>query len=261
MKKKILAATVFLPVAAIAVTLLGSPVVQSAGPADPNREWRISESDATRIVSDLTGVPDADLTVNGSIDGAVSTAYTVEGPDVVAAVDVATGRIGMLTINGHVPSSARVRISEGNALAIAKSFAAKARIDVGGRDVSVRLVDHDYNTEYVVMWTKRERGALVPATTSISVNPDSGEVFSIVDISRPYDAPEEAAVSRDAAVHAAIQILDDTAVLQDSNLVVRFDLSGSQGLHWALKFTEGDPDGHVVGRVVFVDAMSGQVVD
>jgi len=96
----------------------------------------------------------------------------------------------------------------------------------------------------------------VPDQRLVSVNPQTGQVYSIVVVSVPYTTPPVPTVSSQQAVAAANQILGASSTTVDSSdLVVTFAADGTQLLVWqiGLRVTGSTPS----AAMVQVDAMTG----
>jgi hypothetical protein len=244
-----------------AVLLIASliGVTLSAESKDPGRVAKVSNSDALAKVAAISGLDQKTLTVAETIEGVASRAITVRGAGIEAAVDVATGDVGYLTFFDRVPTSKKTTIAESRVLPIARQFAADHGIRVIGLTPQFERLDHLDFVEYRITWSARVNGALVPDRRIVSINPDSGEVYALVNISRPYAKPPNPTVTAEEATNLAAKVVEGHAELQTADLVVRFSDAGEQELVWSVSFREGDADGYVIGRHVFVDALTGEV--
>jgi hypothetical protein len=247
-----LTAAVLLIASLIGVTL-------SAESKDPGRVAKVNGADAVKKVAAIAGRDPMALSVDGTIDGVASRAITVRGAGIEAAVDVATGEIGYLTFFDRVPKSKTTTVAESRVLPIARQFATDHGISVKGLTPQFTRLDHLDFVEYRITWSARVNGALVPDQRIVSINPDTGEVYALVNISRPYVDPPSPTVTAEEATGVAAKTLDGPAELQTADLIVRFSDAGKQELVWSVSFREGAEDGYVIGRHVFVDALTGEV--
>jgi hypothetical protein len=234
-------------------------VTLSAESKDPGRVAKVSNADAVKKVADVTGRDPKVLSVAETIDGVASRAITVRGAGIEAAIDVATGEVGYLTFFDRVPTSKTTTVAESRVLPIARQFAADHAIDVKGLTPQFTRLDHLDFVEYRITWSARVNGALVPDQRIVSINPDTGEVYALVNISRPYVDPPSPTVTAEEATDVAAKTLEGPAELQAADLVVRFSEAGQQGLVWSVSFREGAEGSYVIGRHVFVDALTGEV--
>jgi hypothetical protein len=159
--------------------------------------------------------------------------YAVDGANIHANVDAVDGTVATLTMLDRMPTGATISIGREDALALAEKFVDDYDVSVGGLTASARLVDHGSTQDYVVSWTRRINGALVPQKVSVSVNPENGDVFAINQFSRPFEDPPLPIVSLDKAIAAAERLAESRATdVETSDLVVDFDEQGKQLLAW-----------------------------
>ncbi len=260
-KRVILAASA----AMVLVGLISVAAAWSLDTSDPRRMPAVSEGDAVAAVRAFA--PSArDAKAEGTIDGALGRAYQVSGSDVRALVDVADGRVvlyqrpsAVAAVEADGPRPEFVNPAE--ALAAAASFLEAHKVSVSGLGApDVELLDHGASVEYVITWQKTNAdGVLLPDSRTVRVNPISREVFSYLDLQRPFVAPGLAQVSSDEAVRVARGSSGDGEV-QASRLAVSFDAAGHQMLIWRITFEKTTVEGAHVAWVVMVDASSGQVV-
>ena len=254
--------------ASVATILIGgisAAAVLSLDTSDPRRVPVVAEDDAVLAVGAFAPAA-RDAKVQGTVDGALGRAYEVIGSDVRALVDVADGRVVMYQRPSAVAKveadGARPRfVSPSDALAAAVSFLDAHQISVSGLgQPDIDLLDHGVSVEYVVSWQKvSDDGVLLPNSRTIRMNPISGEVFSYLNIQRPFVSPAAPRVDVDEAVSVA-RGGADKADVEASRLVVSFDPLGNQMLVWRIMLEKTTPDGAHLAWVVVVDANSGQVV-
>lgn len=227
---------------------------------DPGRSRQITKEQALAKVATVTGLDRASLVVGADVEGFASRAVTVRGPGVEAAVNVTTGDLDLLTLSDRIPTSRQDRIGSGRAVAASREFAANNSIDLRGLAPEVRFIEHGEFAEYQVTWTRRVHGALVPDQRLFSINPQTAEVFGLVNIRRPFEELGPPLISADDALDAAIASFSGDVTFQSSDLVLRFTPQGEQVLRWELLFEESDEYGYLVGRHIAVDAMTGQIL-
>ena len=233
----------------------------SANPGDPGRGTEISTSAAINVVRGSAHLDGGPLDIQGIRTTQSSRAYQISGPNVEAAVDVRTGKIGLLTLLDHVPVSADIAVSPAVALASAAGIAADNAIGQPAVAPQVELVDHGSIAEYRVSWILRVNRVAVPDQLVVRVNPSTGQWFSVIRIDRPYALPPDPALDMAAARSAAMRSLGPDVVLVGGELVLAFKPDGTQRLVWSLAFIDGDPQGEHVGRSVMIDAMTGEQID
>jgi Peptidase propeptide and YPEB domain len=259
-KRVVLAAS-----AAMVLGLISVAAAWSLDTSDPRRMPAVSEGDAVAAVRAFA-TSARDAKAEGTIDGALGRAYQVSGSDVRALVDVADGRVvlyqrpsAVATVEADGPRPAFV--SAADALAAAVTFLDAHKVSVSGLGApDVELLDHGASVEYVITWQKMNAdGVLLPDSRTVRVNPISREVFSYLDLQRPFVAPGIARVSSDEAVRVAQQSSGDGEV-EASRLAVSFNAAGQQMLVWRITLDRTTVEGAHVAWVVIVDANSGQVV-
>jgi hypothetical protein len=249
----------------VLIGLISVAAVWSVDTSDPRRMPALSEDDAVAAIRAFA--PSArDAKAQGTIDGALGRAYQVYGSDVRALVDVADGRVvlyqrpsAVATFEADGPRPEFVSSSE--ALAAAVSFLDSHRISIAGLGApDVELLDHGSSAEYVVTWQKvNADGVLLPDSRAVRLNPISREVFSYLDLQRPFVDPGTARVDVSEAVRLARASSQDGEV-QASQLAVSFDAAGRQMLIWRIALEKTTVEGAHEAWVVLVDANSGQVV-
>lgn len=201
-------------------------------------------------------VPTGDLTVSGPTTTGQRTLYSVAGPGVQAMVDATTGQLASVLFSDYMPITPAVTISAGAAQEASLSFLTGAGLANASLMPTVELVDHGDFKEFAVKWQLRVNGALVPEQRLVSVNPQTGKVFSLVVVSVPYSAPPTPTISRQDAIAAANLLLGaPLTTIESSDLVVTFDASGAQLLVWQIGLRIGGPTPSAA--MVQVDAMSG----
>jgi len=241
---------------AVAATLVVASLAIASAAAAPNPrlEVRISTSLAVTTVEQMTG--SRDLKVTGPFTAVDHRFYTLDGKQVHANVDAFTGQVRTLVLLDKVPTGASVRISMAQAKAAAARFLRDQRIGTHGLTAGGRLIDHGSMQEFLITYGRRVNGALVPDTRSVSVNPETGDVFGITNFSQPYADPPRPSIGLDRASDMGARSAGMTgAELKHSDLVVTFDAAGHQLLVWRLEFYNG-----TAAAAVQVDALTGAAV-
>jgi hypothetical protein len=196
------------------------------------------------------------LTVSPTTIGRFRPLFVVEGPDVSATVDATTGAIASIVLNSRVPVTSVVTITAATAQNAAAAYLAANGIPTTDLSPTVALADHGGMRQFDVTWQRRVNGALVPDQRIVSVNPQTGEVFSLIDIAYPFTTPSVPLVSQAAAVAAAQSLVDaPSAALDSVDLVVSFDTSGAQTLVWRVGLRIGGIPPSAA--MVEVDALTG----
>ena len=242
----------------LVASLIG--VALSVESKDPGRLARVSGAAAVAKVAAISGLDPKALAASETVDGVVSRALTVRGPGVEAVVDVATGEVGYVTFFRRVPTTKATSVAEPRALQVAQQFVSDHGIDVAGLTSKFERLDHLDFIEYRITWSTRMNGALVPDQRVISINPDTGEVYALVNIRRAYAAPPTPTITAAEATDIAAKTVDGPVRLESADLVIRFSDVGKQLLVWNVTFREGDPEGFVKGRHIVVDALTGEVL-
>jgi Peptidase propeptide and YPEB domain len=246
-------------IALAAALPLGLVVAYSALASSPDtagqRAIRVTPAQAISTLRHL--VPTGSLRVSAPKLGSLHYYYEVDGAGIQASVDAYTGSLGGLIVIGRMPSTRAVAISPAAAQSAAKAYLVANAIPAEGLTPAVQLVDHGSFQEYDVTWQHRINGALVPDQRLLSVNPETGDVFSFVNISYPYAPPARPVVSEEQAIAAADSLLGVTAssTIVSSDLIVTFDSQGRQILVWRVGVRE---NGSIpTAAMVQVDAMTG----
>ena len=230
-----------------------SPPTGSALPSD--RQTSVPPAQAEATVRRL--VPTGDLTVSGPTTTGQRTLYSVAGPGVQAMVDATTGQLASVLFLDRMPITPGVTITTDAAQADSLTFLSAAGLANGGLTSSVELIDHGDFKEYAVKWQLRVNGALVPEQRLVSVNPQTGKVFSLVVVSVPYKTPPIPTISRQDAIAAANRLLGaPLTTVESSDLIVTFDANGAQLLVWQIGLRAGGPTPSAAAMVQ-VDAMTG----
>jgi hypothetical protein len=251
MRARLLKPAVVLLLVAMAILAMSIAASASLG-----RSAGISPDQAKDIVRRL-GVTGT-LTVSLPAVHGHQSLYQVNSADVSAVVDASTGQLRSIVTGNHIPTTASVRISENDALKRARDYLRALGLSVAGLSSSVRIADHGAYKEFDVTWDRRIHGALTPDRRLVSVNPDTGDVFSVVNVDYAYADPGPAKLDQAAAVTAARTALDAgsaSATVDSSDLVITFDANGNQLFVWMIGFvTPGMPP---AATLVEVDADSG----
>ena len=243
------------PSSSLATSVLtgASPPTGSALPSDQLGSVAPAQAEAT--VRRL--VPTGELTVSGPTTTGQRTLYSVAGPSVQAMVDATTGQLASVLFGDRMPITPAVTITADTARTDSLTFLTGAGLANDGLTPSVELIDHGEFKEYAVKWQLRVNGALVPEQRLISVNPQTGKVFSLVVVSVPYTTPPIPTISRQDAIAAANLLLGaPLTTVESSDLVVTFDASGAQLLVWQIGLRVGGPTPSAAAMVQ-VDAMTG----
>jgi hypothetical protein len=243
----------------VLIGILGVGALAAAS-LDSGRSQNATAADAMASVRDLVG-PVGALTVTGTIETAYSRAFRVEGLNLEAAVDMATGEIGYVTLFDKVPRVAGANISVARAKAAAAALLTRRGVSAPNSDGTVSLDKHGTSWEYRVTWAKRVNAAMVPDQLTVLVNPMTGDWYSLVRIERPYVDPSAPAVTVDEATALGLKSIAAGARLEAFDLQVVFLANGQQRLAWSLQFVTGDPDGYEAGQNVLIDAMTGSVIE
>jgi hypothetical protein len=132
-------------------------------------------------------------------------------------------------------------------------------------EVSVEWRDHGEASEYVVTFTRRQGGVLLPDQRVLGVNASTGKVFRYSDLRREFVPPGKPAIERDVAVAAAIAASGlEKAVSTGEDLQVAFDSNGKQRLVWRISLQapidSTDATSYNNYALVEVDAISGVAV-
>ena len=233
------------------------PATQQTDPATARPSGHLTAAQAHEAVRRL--VPTGDLTVTGPDSLGSRSLYAVDGQGVHAMVDALTGSLASVLLSDRMPSTPGVTITEATARSDSLAFLTASGFATDGLTATVELIDHGEFKEYHVAWQRRINGALVPDQRLVSVNPQTGEVFSLVNVSTPYAPPPVPALSLDQAVVAAKQLLGESSTtVESSDLVVTFASDGKQLLVWQVGIhVKGSNPG---AAMVQVDAMSGAAI-
>jgi hypothetical protein len=241
-----------LGLALVAIVLASAAVVTSRTP-DPRKEVRVSAATAVDAVRRFKNDPQMKAT--GPFEGRRNRFYAVEGAAVSATVDAFDATVLTLTLSDQFPGGSRVSVSAAVAAAAASRFLDVYRVSTADLAQKVTLVDHGDTREFRVEWDKRVNGALVPVYRSVSINPDTGLAFGLLNFSRPYTDPAPPTVGREAAESTA-RTLTGEGVWEpvSTDLQVTFDDQGAQLLVWMFEYSDA-----VAGAAVRVqvDAYSG----
>jgi hypothetical protein len=246
----------------IGLVLLAVAAAAALGGApDRGRAEALSANDAGTKIGAILGAGHRPARFVGVIQTATSKAYHFTGPDFDAAVDVATGEIGFVTLFGAVPGEQGVRISSAVAVANARSAISAVGATPPAVEPVVELLDHGTASEYRVTWARHENGVLVPDQLIVRINPISGSWYSVIRIKREYSTPPSPVIDRDGAIARGRASFGATARLESGELVIAFDATGRQRLLWSLLFGVGDPAGYEDGRSLLLDAITGTEID
>lgn len=227
----------------VMTALAGSPPVGSAGA-------KVAPEQALAAVQEFAPMQH-DLAASSVQQGRDRPYYVVEGKNVYANVDAVDGTVATLTLTDDVPTAPTIVVSTTEALTAAEQFVDTHDISMAGLTPTTATIDHGSYKEIRVDWELRVNGALVPNRVSLSVNPQTGHVFALTHISRPYDNPAKPVISLDQATAKAVSLVSGTAV--SSDLLVMFDASGKQMLVWQLEV-----ESKSAADLVWVDAVTGE---
>lgn len=181
------------------------------------------------------------LHVVGTEAASMGTDYRVESPDVIAAVDQATGLVTMFVDNAAMPTSATVKLKTDDATAAATAWLKAHSVDIAGLTASTTLMDHGDTQEYRVELRATVDGVRVPRVVDISVDPATGAVYGFVRYVRTYAAPPKPTLTLDDATAAARTEEGDPGLkVTASDLAITFDAAGAQQLVWELDTTRTD---------------------
>lgn len=235
-----------------AVLALLVSVVAFGQPGDSHKQARLSADEAIQKFREFVGAG-TELTGSGPHTGKSHLYFKVEGNDASANVDAFDGTVRTLAINSAFPGGSSVRVTPTQATAAAEQFLSHHRVERSGDGPRTTLIDHGAFQEYLVEWQSRVNGALVPDYKSISVNPQTGQVFGYSNFERAYTEPPIAAVDHKKAEQAAIDVLERSRPWQVRSVELRvdFDAAGTQVLLWEVQLTDG-----ASAALVTVDAMT-----
>ena len=138
--------------------------------------------------------------------------------------------------------------------------------------VEDELIDHGKGTAkwFAFTWVKKDPSsdALLPVAVSIRVDPVTGEVFSYSSLDVEVTVATVPQVDESAATQTALAELDDAVTdprVQSATLAGATDPpndpTGAQALVWQVVVRGDDETGFVTGAVIYVDALSGEVLD
>ena len=233
------------------------PTTQQTPPATVRPSGGVTAAQAKHAVQRL--VPTGDLTVTGPDALGSRSLYAVDGQGVHATVDALSGSLASVLMGDRMPSTPGVTITEAAARSDSLAFLTASGLATGGLTATVDLIDHGDFKEYQVAWQRRINGALVPDQRIVSVNPQTGEVFSLVNVSTPYEPPPAPGLSLDQAVAVARQLLGESSTtVESSDLVVTFAPDGTQLLVWQIGIHVNAPNAGAA--MVQVDAISGTAI-
>ncbi len=243
---------------AVSLTVVGAQAyMASAADGAPG----VSAVDAAARVSQIVpGGGDAQVALIKDPDGK-HRHYRVVSDAAVANVDASNGRVSTLVILASVPAGKTVAFDASGVTIRSKAYLDRSGILTAGLTPDARLVDHGSYQEWVVQWQRRVNGALAPETVQVSVNPETGDVFSLVNISTPFTMPPTPAISQEKATAIAQSHVGwkPTSVVS-SDLVIGFAPNGSQILAWQFVITTKQAGVPLYARLD-VDAIDGSVTD
>jgi hypothetical protein len=219
---------------------------------DPHKQVRLSSTDALSVVRAIE--PARQFSVSGPFEGKGQRYFAVTAQKVSADVDANDGKIRTMTWADTFPSGSGVAIAAEGATERAGAFLSKHGFSVPAMTGKVTLVPHGSFNEFLVEWQSRVNGALVPDYRSVSVNPETGEVFGYSDFSRAYSAPPNAEISSADAQAIAATMMGPGWTADSSDLLVTFDDAGVQQLTWAIAVSNAG----IAFAVVDVDGLTGQ---
>ena len=172
-------------------------------------------------------------------------------------VDVSDGHVASLSLPVPPPSGVTAVTSEDQAKRIAIDYLSAVGSPVDGLSIEVRNSTGAGTPGYTVIFTRTKGDIVLPDYRMVEVDAGTGQVFSFVDVRRPFQDPGTPKLSaRDAASAAVSQLGGGSA--KTPQLIVSWDKAGHQKLVWLVPVSgsAGDP-----GIVVPIDASSGDKVD
>lgn len=187
--------------------------------------------------------------------------YKITSDTAVGTIDASDGHVASLVILGSVPTGNSVKVDQGLATRSGQSYLDQLGVSTSGFTAHAELIDHGSYKEWDVRWQRRVNGALTPETLEVSVDPDTGRVFSLVNVSTPFTTPPTPTVQSDAAVAAAQKHLGwKSASPVTADLVISFAPDGTQLLVWQVVLTTSQNGVPVYAREM-VNALDGSVTD
>jgi hypothetical protein len=242
-------------IAAAAILALGLGAALTArGGTDPRMKVNINGAQALDAARGLAGAKDGVAT--GPFDAIDHRYFRVEGEAYQANVDAFDGSVRTLLIPARYPAGLTKAVDGRKAQATATSYLAAHGISTKGLKQRFEVIDHGSVIEYQVTWDLRINGARVPDSRTVSVNPETGEVFAYTDFHREYAPPPSPNIDETGAVALARAFVEaPDARVGSTDLLVWFDPSGNQLLVWWIGLAEVDSNGGAA--MVQVDAVSG----
>jgi hypothetical protein len=248
------------PIAAVAVLVAtSSALAPSASAADGAPP--ISASEATRRFERLApGSKNTQATLVNDADGR-HRHYKVVSDRASGHVDASDGHVSTVVILPAVPTGTSVRIDQGAAVDRASAYLEQGGVATPGLTAQAQLVDHGSYKEWAVRWQRRVNGALAPGTLEVSVNPDNGAVFSLVNIPVPFVSPPTPKILRSQAETIARKYVGwASSSIDASDLVVAFAPDGTQVLAWQV-VVSSTRSGVAMHARLNVDALNGSVTE
>lgn len=238
------------------IVALSATVIALGRPGDPHKQARITTEEAVGGVRAFAP-HGASLSGSGPFDGKGQLYFRVHGEAISANVDAFDGTVRTLALDGAFPDSSVVRVEPSEAVQLADAYLSRLTVRRSNGGPKATLVDHGTFKEYLVEWQSRVNGALVPDYKSVSVNPETGEVFGFTNFERSYTTPPSAQVDELTAEKAALGSLESSHTWQvrAAELRVGFDDTGDQILVWQFELTDG-----AGAALVEVDAITGTAI-
>ncbi len=167
-----------------------------------------------------------------------------------------------------------VRLTQLDAQQIAQQFAIdhyKTFIEKNFQLIYAELIDHgDGGQEYLFIWREFIQSTGTPNIVQISLNPESGKIISYIGIQRDIEVSVLPIVSKDEAIHIAVDCFPEIFVQYESipaHLSIEYTTPGTQVLIWTViiepKMIQPFDINQIEyyhGGIVIIDAQTGRVI-
>lgn len=137
--------------------------------------------------------------------------------------------------------------------------------------IYAELIDHgDGGQEYLFIWREFIQSTGTPNIVQISLNPESGKIISYIGIQRDIEVSVLPIVSKDEAIHIAVDCFPEIFVQYESipaHLSIEYTTPGTQVLIWTViiepKMIQPFDINQIEyyhGGIVIIDAQTGRVI-
>lgn len=251
------------------------PTNQPSGAPKPPEPVR--PQDPVANIRTFAGTPNLQAERGARVPGPfgttdVYTATLVTGELARFKVDAETGEVLGFALYGQAAGEVKVSAEEAQAIALAFTRDHYQGFDAAAFTLrQAGLVDHgDQALRFYSYWWVQidsASGALLPAEVRVQVNSRTGAVEYYSAVRAAASVPTQPKLDRPAAEGAAVNAVEglENAKPKDALLSVMLVPlrvpTGKQALLWQVA-VEGKPDeqGYVPGAIVFLDALTGEVI-